>query len=309
VFGFDEIPKGVILVFVIRIKAINPRPSGRNKNIALIFLIISGIVFFPQDALAWGPMAHLDFSRQLLLGTTILLPTVRALIETYRPDFLYGSVAADAVVGKNMANDLTHCHSWKVGWELLEDAVKKDEATQAFILGYLGHLAADVIAHNHFIPNQLVSRFRARGAGHMYWEARYDQCLLSANPSLGAMWTDLSKQQFRDHDRFLAERLQPTLFSHRISTGIFHRSLVVQGHRSWQRTIRQIELISRWSLSEREVSDWRALSVSNMRAIVNNPLDKDIVSEDPTGRPAIREALKHRRMLKKQHRRGRVISK
>ena len=56
-------------------------------------------------------------------------------------------------IAKKYAAAGRHCHSWPVGFEILDRA--RDEPLRAFSLGYLAHLAADVVAHNYFVPRQL----------------------------------------------------------------------------------------------------------------------------------------------------------
>ena len=48
------------------------------------------------------------------------------------------------------------------------------EGLRSFGLGYLSHLAADAVAHNFFVPHQLVVSSGATGLGHSYWESRFE---------------------------------------------------------------------------------------------------------------------------------------
>ena len=49
-----------------------------------------------------------------------------------------------------------HSHNWSTGFGLLSAARGSEE--QAFALGYLAHLGADVVAHNFFLPARLIGR-------------------------------------------------------------------------------------------------------------------------------------------------------
>ena len=63
-------------------------------------------------------------------------------------------------------------HSWKGGFRFLNEAV--DDQEMAYAYGFLSHLAADVVAHNFFVPN-LTNEYRAlRKKSHLYWEIRAD---------------------------------------------------------------------------------------------------------------------------------------
>jgi hypothetical protein len=135
--------------------------------VALLVLVV------PAEASAWGPLAHLSFSAQALAGLGSVHTPIRAVLQDFGNDFLYGSLAADIVVGKNMAKFLYHCHNWKVGFNVFKQA--KPGAEQAFALGFLGHLAADTVAHNYYVPFKTVASFHKTNTRHAYWELRYDQ--------------------------------------------------------------------------------------------------------------------------------------
>ncbi len=112
------------------------------------------ILAWPSDAQAWGPLAHLNFSAQALGNLGAVQPSIRMLLQDFGNEFLYGSLAADIVVGKNMARYLYHCHNWRVGFNVLKQA--KPGGEQAFALGFLAHLSADTVAHNYYVPFKTV---------------------------------------------------------------------------------------------------------------------------------------------------------
>ncbi|MCP4680081.1 MAG: zinc dependent phospholipase C family protein [Deltaproteobacteria bacterium] len=280
------------------------RVLNKPHRVEIMLSIISvfiGILFFPRDVLAWGPVAHIDFSLQLLAGAAALAPTINRLIQKHHADFIYGSLAADSVVGKNFAPELSHCHSWSVAHELLADAQRYGERCEAFIRGYFSHLGADVVAHNHFVPERLVAHYRAKGVGHLYWEARFDQRLLKYDAKVRDAWRDLSKLSFSEHDRFLAERLKPTLFSHRLSTSLYRRSLGVQRKMPWRGTLSRIDSRSKLPLCSSEVERWRVVSVAMAAMALNKPTHDGLRRLDPVGRVALEGALSHRRILRRRH--------
>src|SRR5207245_10335695 len=79
-------------------------------------------VFWPANAYAWGPLAHLEFSRGALESLSAVAPGLRILLQKCWPEFLYGSLAADIIVGKDLARFADHCHNWKVGFSVLARA-------------------------------------------------------------------------------------------------------------------------------------------------------------------------------------------
>ena len=86
--------------------------------------------------------------------------------------FLYGSIAADISFAKKYVPEGRHCHNWAVGEEIL--AAADSEPLAAVGYGYLAHLAADTVAHNVFVPRQLLLTSTTQALGHTYWEHRMD---------------------------------------------------------------------------------------------------------------------------------------
>src|SRR5579872_4624886 len=58
---------------------------------------------WPSHAWAWGPLAHLEFSSGALESLPMLSQATRLILARYSGEFLYGSLAADIIVGKNLA--------------------------------------------------------------------------------------------------------------------------------------------------------------------------------------------------------------
>jgi hypothetical protein len=160
------------------------------------------ILAAPSDAQAWGPLAHLNFSAQALASLGSVQPGLRGILSDFGNEFLYGSLAADIVVGKNMARYLYHCHNWRVGFNVFKGA--KPGAEQAFALGFLAHLAADTVAHNYFVPYKTVASYHKASTRHAYWELRYDQRM---DKGLSRLARDVTTRAMRSHDVYLETML------------------------------------------------------------------------------------------------------
>lgn len=271
------------------------------RSISLIssgILAALAILLTPSDAFAWGPVAHLDFALEVLTASAAATPAIHALIRRFPLDFLHGSLAPDHVIAKNLARDITHCHSWSVGYRLLMEARDTDEQTEAFMLGYLSHLAADVVAHNFFVPRKVVSHSKAR-VGHLYWEARYDQKLLASRPDIRTVWKDLSAFRFREHEQFLARRLVPTLLSNELSTIIAKRGIDLQRYHPWRVAMNRVDQRSNKALTDQEVTLWRNRCVALIDKVYSKPSSLGLAELDPTGRSALAAAMRGRRELKR----------
>ena len=100
------------------------------------------------------------------------MPYIARVITAYPAEYLYGCLAADFFIGKSKRKKASHPHNWEGGFMLLAKAREENEASYAY--GFLSHLAADVVAHNIFIPNLMVGCSPWRRKGHLYWEMKAD---------------------------------------------------------------------------------------------------------------------------------------
>lgn len=121
--------------------------------ILVAFVLVAVAVVFPSEALAWGPTAHLAIGNHILSCVGLLPAHVATVLTAHPRAFLYGSLAADILVGKGSRFTPHHSHNWDVARQLLAQAATPRLTAHAY--GYLAHLAADVIAHNYFVPNML----------------------------------------------------------------------------------------------------------------------------------------------------------
>jgi len=129
-------------------------------------------LLWAKSASAWGPGVHTVTALSVLDDVRLLLPSVARTLTTFPLQYLYGCLSADFFIGKTAKTRTRHLHNWEGGFTLLRGASEEWEAAYAY--GFLSHLAADVIAHNLFIPN-LIRAFPVRSRmGHLYWEMKAD---------------------------------------------------------------------------------------------------------------------------------------
>ncbi len=135
-------------------------------------LAVLALVLFPGVAHAWTPGTHIFLGESVLANLHQLPAAVTDLLRAFPYDFLYGNIAADTSIAKKYAPVGRHCHAWHVGQEIFDLA--PTDPLRAFGLGYLSHLAADAVAHNFFVPRQLVLTSSTAALGHSYWESRFE---------------------------------------------------------------------------------------------------------------------------------------
>lgn len=265
--------------------------------ILLTFLLV---FFVPEHALAWGPATHLELGYSILSNSKNLIQPVRLLLETFPYDFLYGNISADIVIGKNLVEELKHCHNWKVGFKLLKKADSNSQ--RAFAYGYLSHLAADTVAHNHFIPEMLIRSFSARTTRHIYWEMRFDAL---ADKRVWQLPKKMVKRIHQDNDRLLDSIIEDTPLSFRTNKTIFSSVMSLQRFEQWHRMLNLLSMTSRWSLEEDDKEKFFTTSFEAITDLLNNSQKAFCVKKDPTGKHSLNAAKYIRKKLKTIRRQGR----
>lgn len=245
----------------------------------------------PDVALAWTPGTHILLGEAVLRSADLLLPSALAgLLRAFPYDYLYGSIAADTSLAKRYARFGRHCHHWPVGLEILDRA--RDDSLRAFAWGYLSHLAADVVAHNHYVPHQLAVTSSTSALGHSYWESRFES-------HTGESWARRAREVILlDHGRaddHLDRILSPTIFSTSTNRRFFRGMVYVTDTGSWQRAVGLMAEHSRWGLTDGLVVGHLERAFDYIVAFLNEGERSIPGGMDPSGEEALREAKSLRR--------------
>lgn len=248
------------------------------------------VALVPRTAWAWTPGTHVFLGEALLRSAFLLPSALGELLRAFPYDFLYGSIAADTSIAKKYAAAGRHCHSWAVGFEILDRA--RDEPLRAFSLGYLAHLAADVVAHNYFVPRQLAVTSSTAALGHSYWEVRFETHLgeRAARRALELIVLDHSRS-----DAHLDRILSPTIFSTPTNRRIFRGMVRVSEMESWQRVFHLASDYSRWDLSDDRVGAYLVRSFDYVVDLLNRMDTAEPYTFDPSGDLRLRLAKQVRR--------------
>jgi hypothetical protein len=263
------------------------------------------LLFTPAPASAWGPITHLAHGSEVLGNLTILGISLQRLLRRHRLEYLYGCVGADITQAKKYTRaQQAHCHSWPVGWWLLERA--DNDAQRAFAYGYLTHLAGDVYSHNHFVPTQLIVSFRARTLRHIYWEARFD----SQQHAVGRdIIHELRGHRFPECDALVRDVVSRTLFSFGTDKRIFRSFIAMHDLEQWHRVMQQLSTRSRYPLPIEVVHRYNAACHGSIIDLLERGKKSACQAADPTGLRAITLAKAVRRSLKALDRYGRITPK
>jgi len=269
--------------------------SWRPTWATAAFVIVIASLIAPAPLFAWTPGTHVFLGDALLRNLSLIPQAIADLLAAFPSDFLYGSIAADTSIAKKYADVGRHCHSWHIGLEIHDQA--EDPALRAFALGYMAHLAADVVAHNFYVPRQLAVTSSTTAVGHSYWESRVDT-------HIGDPWPRRARELlFLDHghsDQHLDRILSPTIFGTPTNRRIFRGMVYVTDTDSWQRIFQLVSENSRWDLSDADVARYLTRSFDYIVDLMNLWEGSQAFGYDPSGDEPLRSAKKVRRLARRQ---------
>ena len=261
-------------------------------RLALAFAGVGLVLLaLPEAAHAWTPGTHIYLGESVLSSLPQLPAAVADLLRAYPFDFLYGNIAADSSIAKHYAPLGRHCHYWHVGQEIHDLA--GSDALRAFGLGYLSHLAADTVAHNYFVPRQLMITSSTAAVGHSYWETRVETHLGDAYARSAR---DVIRLEHTDADAHLDRIIAPTIFSVRTNRRLFRGMVRLTESPSWQRATQVAREYSRWPLTDEDVERHLGLSFDYMMEFLGSTASPAL-QLDPSGERPLKIAKELRRRV------------
>lgn len=256
------------------------KPLIRSALLVLIFIVL------PSDAFAWGAGVHLGLGLRLLSAPDVLPAALQTLLTVNKMDYLYGCIAADIILGKKYTHHLEHCHNWRIGLKILDQAKHKGPEAEACAYGYLSHLAADTIAHNYFVPYKLAMTYNTILLNHAYWEIRAD---IGVRKETWETAQRLARRDNRHLDRMLSQVLSDTIFSFGTNKQIFNSMMLVSRLRRWRKLINSMAKRSKWEFDQDEHDEYMAMGLDAITGILSDP-QSPYWQADPTGDRALTAA-------------------
>jgi hypothetical protein len=250
------------------------------------------ILLFPTDALAWGIGVHLQTGAWILDNLAKLPDPLRTLLAAHPNDYLYGCISADITLGKKFTHYLKHCHSWRMGLKILEQA--STESQRACAYGYLSHLAADTIAHSYFVPFKLIRTYNTVLLKHTYWEMRFEAHVA---PEVWPLARSIGRKKFLENDNLMRGILADTIFSFGTNKRLFNSLLLLNRLQQYQKVLRSLAKTSKWAITAANQQEYLGLTSEATLSFLQNPDDSPFRRADPTGERALTAASMIRKNL------------
>jgi len=227
----------------------------------------------------WGPGIHLHIADMLLEKCEGVIKNIEFL-KKYRNYFLYGSVAPDITLGKKYIREIEkHCHSWNTGFAILNNSKNNEERAVAY--GYLVHLASDIIAHNYYIPKEMLASRGLRGIVHTILELKADSILFKDTKEL---LEEVLSVDFSKENEFIKSNISKAVLPFGINRKIFEYSLKGSKNRYFHGAIKKVTSYEKWIIDKRKIlEEYYETSYALAFDILKNETDSIALKYDPNG--------------------------
>ena len=255
-------------------------------KILFSFFIFTLIELILSDgAWAWGPAIHTVIACSILDRVGQILPSIASVIQAHYLEYIYGSMAADFFVGKGNKRKKGHSHNWETGFRFLGEA--GDEREAAYAYGFLSHLAADVVAHNYFVPD-LIHRLTVwKRIGHIYSEAVADKFV---GPLYMRIARDVLSMEQLDCDKMLKSAVGKRGHGLRARRHLFTQTVRISDYLYCLPKISLANKRPRYQISHEYLIDMIDLSYRLVKDLLSYPDSSPCLSHDPIGSDNLRLA-------------------
>lgn len=268
----------------------------------LLFISIS--LLLPCDAMAWGGGIHLQLGVSVLNQLSRIEPALASILSAYPYDFLYGCISADITIGKKFTDYMLNCHRWRIGQQILSAASNNHQRACGY--GYLCHLAADVIAHNYYVPYKTMRSFAAVTMKHAYWEIRFETFV---DKEIWEIARKVCKTDQAANDKLMRGVLSPTLFSFGTNKRIFNSIMLLSRLEKWQQVMQTLSNNSRYQVADSDRDEYMQLTEESVMSFFISPDNSDLLMADPTGEKALAVADAVRKNLRLLYTNGKLSKK
>jgi hypothetical protein len=257
-----------------------------NPSVAWLHLVL--VAFPALLVLAWGPGNHLELGERVWRARRSALPARAArLIGRHRLPFFYGTLAADLIHFKKFGGPDNHCHRWSMVEGMRERVATGAE--EAFVMGYAVHLAADTVAHNHFVPYHLARFQRGEGLGHVYWELNADRFVDVSRWEIAREIA--AHQDLAAFDELVLGCVPRRLLPMRANRLLFRQAILVGQRRRWRHGLARLHPVDKLRLDPAFLERFRRAALQRALAVLGPGGVAHLECFDACGTDAQRSAL------------------
>jgi hypothetical protein len=265
--------------------------EGLRLIMFIIYFVVSFVavfvlqMVFADNAFAWGPAIHTVISCSILDGLKNILPDIAGILKQYPLEYIYGNLAADFFIGKGNKRKEGHSHNWEAGFNILGEADSEREAAYAY--GFLSHLAADVVAHNYFVPDLIYRFIMLKKLGHFYSEAVADKAAGSFYLKMAA---DVLSIKHPECDKMLKAAVLANSNGLKAKRHIFTQSVRVSDYLYESPQFTFVYNHLRYKIPADYIESMITLSYKLVKDLLSNTGSSKCLSHDPIGEDNLRKA-------------------
>lgn len=254
-----------------------------------ILIVLSIFIFkeliYADGAWAWGPAVHTVISCNIIGSCSQILPYIASIIQAFPHEYIYGGISADFFIGKGQKKKKGHSHNWETGFKFLSEVNTEREAAYAY--GFLSHLAADVVAHNYFVPDLIHRVSKWKRIGHFYSEAVADRFV---DPIYLKIVKDVLDMDHIDCDRILKSTAVRNSYGLRAKKHIYTQSVKISDYLYCLPVFSDMEIGSTYNVEDEYMAFMIELSFKLVKDLLSYPESSACLSHDPIGSDNLRMA-------------------
>lgn len=254
--------------------------------------IIKFIFGFDFEFIRWGPGVHLHIANKILENEEF---EDIEIAKKNREYFLYGSVSPDITLGKKYIKEIDkHCHKWETSQNIIKKS--KNDREKALALGYMTHLAADVIAHNYYVPKELLINRGLKNFLHTVMEIKVDMIFYKDGEKL---IKEILKIDFSEEDKFIKNNISKSVLPFVLNKKIFEISLRTSKSINLYRAFNIFSPYENYTIENKKtIIQYHEISYNLAADILKNREKSIVMKYDPNGEIHINSA----KDMKKEYR-------
>ena len=255
------------------------------KTLFIFFIIAIKELIFSDGAWAWGPAIHTVMSCNIIGSCSQILPGIASIIQAFPHEYIYGGISADFFIGKGQKKKKGHSHNWETGFKFLGEVNNEKEASYAY--GFLSHLAADVVAHNYFVPGMIHRVSNWKRIGHIYSEAVADKYV---DPLYIKIAKDVLNMDHLDCDKLLQSMVVRNSYGLMAKKHIYTQSVKISDYLFCLPAFSDRDRNSAYNVEDEYMDYMIGLSFRLVKDLLSYPDSSTCLSHDPIGSENLRLA-------------------